>query len=104
MQASIRELDRNHALLSGNLTMHNIHEVLLQGNALLKQASGHWQLDMAEVQQVSSAGAALLIEWLRLSAALKIDFTIINFPEALKPILSVSDLELIFQPLLRPIE
>lgn len=101
MQASIRQLDQHSAMLSGSLTLHNAKQLLEQGAALLKQAPDHWLLDMAEVQQVSSAGAALLIEWLKQSQQQNKQFSIKNFPQQLQPILAISDLEPIFAPLLR---
>lgn len=101
MQASIQSIDETSAMLSGDLTLHQVGQLLEQGAALIKRAPQCWQVDMLEVQQVSSAGAALLIEWLKICQQQGKQFSIKNFPKSLQPILSISDLQPIFTPLLR---
>lgn len=104
MTANIVAQGSDLALLSGSLNLKTVGGLLTQGNLLIAAAQQEWTLDMSAVEGVSSAGAALLVEWLKQSTVLKKPFYIKNFPESLRPILEVSDLMALFTPLLRPEE
>lgn len=91
----------DRALLSGPLHVHSIHAVQEQGVQLIAQAPQLWVVDMAEVTQVSSAGVALLLHWLRAARKHNKGFYIEHLPDAMRPILQISDLNPLFAPLLR---
>lgn len=92
------------AKLEGDLTLKTVAGLLPQGVQLIQQAQQQWQLDMSAVGEVSSAGAALLVEWLKAAQQRKLPFFIVHLPEKLIPILEISDLTLLFAPLLRASE
>lgn len=100
MGIQLQRLDDDKAALSGDLLNTTVVSVIDEGKQLLKAAGDVWSLDMAQVERVSSAGVALLLEWLRTAnqagKTLKID----NLPEHIQPIISVSDLNQVFDPLL----
>lgn len=92
------------ATIEGHLSLHTVGNLLKPGIELIHQSSQTWQLDMSKVESVSSAGAALLLEWLKVAKQQNKTLTIQNMPESLKPILEISDLSALFAPLLRPSE
>lgn len=92
----------DRAQLSGDLTHKTVVDVLPQGLALLQQAGDEWTVSLQGVGQVSSAGVALLLEWLRAATALNKALYIECLPEHMEPIIRISDLEPVFSPLLRP--
>ena len=100
MSLSLISIDAQHAELSGAMTKSTVMSVLSQGQQLLKSAQGQWQLDMAAVTQVSSAGAALLLDWLRTAKASHVEFHIQNLPQAMRPIFAISDLDPLFEDVL----
>lgn len=91
------------ALLSGDLTAATVSAVLPQGLVLLAEAGEHWTLDMSAVGKVSSAGVALLLEWLRAASAAGTALHIEHLPRHMMPIIRISDLQPLFAPLLRPL-
>jgi len=101
MKASIIPLSVSEAKLAGDLTMHTVTAILPQGVALIKQAKTVWRLDMAAVQQVSSAGVALLLEWLKAAEKDGKTLEIQQFPEHMLSIIEISGLEPFFTPLFR---
>lgn len=92
----------DRAELSGDLTHNTVVDVLPQGLALLQQAGNQWTVSLQGVGKVSSAGVALLLEWLREATALNKVLYIECLPEHMEPIIRISDLEPVFGPLLRP--
>lgn len=101
IKASITSLSESEAKLACDLTMHTVTAVLPQGIALIKQAKTVWRLDMAAVQQVSSAGVALLIEWLKVAEKDGKTLEIQQLPEHMLSIIEISGLEPLFTPLFR---
>lgn len=101
VNASLTALSVSEAKLAGDLTMHTVASVLPQGQALIKQAKDVWRLDMTEVQQVSSAGVALLLEWLKAVEKDGKTLELQNLPEHMLSIIEISGLEPMFSPLFR---
>lgn len=99
--AVLTKLDANTAALSGDLTHVSVVDVLPQGLQLLAQAESEWLLDMQQVGQLSSAAVALLLEWLRAANKANKSLVLRNFPQHLWPLIRISDLETVFDPLLR---
>ncbi|MAY14203.1 MULTISPECIES: STAS domain-containing protein [Oceanospirillaceae] len=100
MSVSLTRIDDNRAELAGSLLATTVVSVLPDGEKLIRAAKGQWTLNMAAVNEVSSAGVALLLEWLRCATAAGINLHIENLPEHMKPIISISDLDSLFEPLL----
>ncbi|MFY9179328.1 MAG: STAS domain-containing protein [Venatoribacter sp.] len=96
------EQNSQQAKLLGDLTLNSVPQVVELGQQLIKQAQHQWVLDMTAVEQVSSVGVALLLQWLRQCRQQQVQFVIVGLPQAMRPILRISDLEPIFLPLLRP--
>lgn len=101
VSTSIISTSANSAKLRGDLTMHTVADILPQGLDLLKQAKSNWRLDLAEVEQVSSAGVALLLEWLKAAEKSGITLELQDFPERMLSIIQISGLEPLFLPLFR---
>ena len=100
MSVSLTRVDDNRAELSGSLLASTVVSVLPTGEKLIRAAAGEWTVNMAAVTDVSSAGVALLLEWLRCATAAGVSFHIENLPEHMKPIIDISDLDALFEPLL----
>lgn len=99
---SITATSEQNAKLAGNLSMHSVAAILPQGLALLNKAPNVWTIDMSEVQQVSSAAVALLLEWLKVAEASGKRLELQGVPEHMHSIISISGLEPLFVPLFRP--
>lgn len=52
-----------------------------------------WLIDLAEVEQVDSAGVALLVEWLRMAKSQQASLCFRNIPVQMQAIIEVSDLD-----------
>ncbi|MCD8523583.1 MAG: STAS domain-containing protein [Saccharospirillaceae bacterium] len=100
MSVSLNRIDERRAELSGSLLASTVVSVLAAGEKLIRTAPGEWTLNMAGVTGVSSAGVALLLEWLRCATAANVSFHIENLPAHMKPIIDISDLGGLFDPLL----
>lgn len=100
MPAYIKRLDASRAELGGNLTNESVVSLVAEGNELLKSAQTEWVLDMSQVNKVSSAAVALLLEWLRSAINNRIEFKIEHLPDHMRPIMEISDLNAVFEPLL----
>lgn len=98
--AELRSTDDNRAQLSGDLLNTTVVAVVEAGKQQIAQAGSRWTLDMSGVERVSSAGVALLLEWLRAAQQHKVELKIENLPGHMQPILEISDLEPLFEPLL----
>ena len=55
---------------------------------------------MSGVGRVSSVGVALILEWLRAANAQNIELKIKNLPQHMRPIIDISDLQPVIEPLL----
>ncbi len=100
MTGTITRVDQNRAEIRGDLDNSTVPALLNEGSVLLQAAAGQWTLDLAAVDKVSSAGVAMLLEWMRQSDAAGISLRIENLPLHMKPIISISDLDPLFEPLL----
>lgn len=100
MSAELRMTSSNSACLSGDLLNSTVVAVSEPGKNLLQKAGHCWTLDMANVERVSSAGVALLLEWLRAANAANVEFKIVNLPQGMLPIIDISDLSPLFEPIL----
>lgn len=98
--AELRMSSSDCACLSGDLINDTVVTVIEPGKNLLQKAGDRWTVDMAGVDRVSSAGVALLLEWLRAANAAKVEFKIVNLPEHMRPIIEISDLEPLFESVL----
>lgn len=100
MTTTLTRIDGSRAEVHGDLLNDTVPAVLPEGSRLLAVAGDSWTVDLAGVGKVSSAGVAMLLEWMRVAAAAGVALHIANLPEHMRPIISVSDLEPLFEPLL----
>jgi len=98
--AELSSISQDRAQLSGDLLNNTVVAVIEPGKKLMAAAAENWTLDMVAVERVSSAGVALLLEWLRYARSRNLEFKIENLPSHMQPIIRVSDLEPLFEPLL----
>lgn len=96
----IIRIDDHHAGIQGDLLLTTVSDLLAEGNRLLLASGGKWNVSLAGVGKVSSAGVALLLEWMRSAAAAGVVYTITDLPQHMQPIISISDLEPLFEPVL----
>ncbi|ASP38752.1 hypothetical protein CHH28_08680 [Bacterioplanes sanyensis] len=92
----------NRALLRGDLTLATVTPLARRGCCLISAAEDSWTVDMSGVEQVSSAAVALLLNWYRYCQQRELTLSIVAMPERLRPILAISDLQPLFEPLLTP--
>lgn len=87
------------ATLSGDLTVHSVAGVIDAGEAAIRAAGGEWILDLSGVDRFSSAGVALLLNWMRFCLSQKVSLRLDNIPADMQAIIDVCDLESVFAPL-----
>lgn len=99
-KAQLRMTTNACATLSGDLLNNTVVDVIEPGKHLLSKAGARWTVDMSEVGRVSSVGVALILEWLRAANSQNIEFRICNLPDHMRPIIDISDLQPVIEPLL----
>ena len=72
------------AVVSGPVTLANVHAVLEEGRALLRQ--GVRTIDLGEVTELDSSLLAVLIAWRRESQAARVELAVEQLPEGLATI------------------
>lgn len=95
----LKKIDSQNAELSGDLTADTVVAVLVEGRALIDQAETHWTLEMTGVGRVSSVAVALLLDWIRYAQGKRVEIGFRSVPDHMLPIIEVSDLEPLFDPL-----
>lgn len=88
------------AMVSGDLTLHTVASLIESGEQAMKGADGKLMIDLADVSQFSSAGVALILNWLRYAQTLDVTLQIRNPPSDLPAIIDVCDLDEVFEPVL----
>ncbi|RMD70109.1 MAG: STAS domain-containing protein [Gammaproteobacteria bacterium] len=88
----IKPLEEGHFLLSGALTFDNVPAIWEETRALF---SSHKRLtlDLGGIRHTTSAGLALLIEWLRLARSHNQTLAYVNVPGQMRALIEVSDLD-----------
>lgn len=99
-KAELRMTSSSAASLSGDLLNHTIVPVIEPGKQLLAKAGAEWTVDMSGVGRTSSVGVALILEWLRTANAQNTTLKIKNLPQHMLPIIDISDLQPVIEPLL----
>ena len=87
------------AALSGDLTLHTVTALIADGERAIAAAPAQWTLDLSGVNRFSSAGVALLLNWMRVCVSQNKSLRLVNIPEDMRAIISVCDLEDVFAPL-----
>ena len=100
VNAELRMTSSSCACLSGDLLNSTIIEVIEPGKHLLSKAGSEWTVDMSGVGRVSSVGVALILEWLRAANEQNTTLKIKNLPQHMLPIIDISDLQPVIEPLL----
>lgn len=103
-QPMFKNTGQGTAELSGDLTLHTVAALASEGDTdiqnVVQNAGTTWQLDLQHVGRFSSAGVALLLGWLRLCTTGNITMSVINVPTDMRGILSVCDLDSVFEPVI----
>lgn len=86
--------------VAGDLTLHTVASLIKPGHEAIAQAQGQVVVDLAAVSRFSSAGVALILNWLRAAEAHKVSLMIKNPPADLPAIIEVCDLDAVFEPVL----
>ncbi|GAA6144571.1 STAS domain-containing protein [Thalassolituus maritimus] len=86
--------------VSGDLTLHTVSGLIVDGQKAIRSAQGELDINLADVSRFSSAGVALLLNWLRTAEAANVAVTIKHPPKDMPAILEVCDLNAVFQPVL----
>lgn len=98
--ANLTRINDQRAELNGELLFDSVTPLLSSGRDLMAASGGEWCVDMAGVSRASSVGVALLLDWIRYASQTGVDIRIKAMPDLLKPIINVSDLDELFEPLL----
>ena len=88
--------------LQGALDRHTAANLVMQGRQAIAQAEAEFIVDLKQVTQVTSAGIAVLIEWIKVCQHQNKAMSIENLPEKAASIIDISNLQPLFTPLLRP--
>jgi phospholipid transport system transporter-binding protein len=92
-ETAIRPQDDDSYLISGELNMQTVPNLLQQVEPILARSQGEVCLDLQGVSRSDSAGLALLVEWLRFARERDRKLSFRNLPEQLRDIARVSGLE-----------
>ena len=96
---ALKQVSSDQAALSGDLTLHTVTSVISEGEEAIGKASTQWTLDLSDVGRFSSAGVALLLNWLRVCETQNKSLRLKNIPDDMQAIIDVCDLEGVFAPL-----
>jgi len=96
---ALKQVSSDQAALSGDLTLHTVTSVISEGEQAIGKATKEWTLDLSGVGRFSSAGVALLLNWLRVCETQNKSLRLQNIPDDMQAIIDVCDLEGVFVPL-----
>lgn len=86
----IKTIDNNRFAVQGDLDFETVLLIQNKGKELIDQASEHFYIDLRFVSNATSAGVALLLDWMRYAKSLSKEITYINTPPKLSEIAHVS--------------
>lgn len=81
--------------VEGTLDFSTVNALVAEAGALFP-AQGTLQIDLAGVGSANSAGLALLLEWLDMARARRLDLQYLNLPDSLQRIAAISSLGHLF--------
>ena len=90
---SVIEQSEHYFVLSGELNRHSVSSIKLPKVASNNQIT----LDLAQLNQVDTAGLAWLIDTLSQLQRNHISLTLVNLPEQLKKLMKLGDVENLFE-------
>ncbi len=77
--------------VDGVLDFATVSRLFRESDVLFRD-QGRLRIDLAGVEAANSAGLALLLEWMDLARARRVDLRFLNLPESLQRIASFSNL------------
>lgn len=86
--------------VSGDLTLYTVSGLILDGQKAIRSAQDRLVINLSGVSHFSSAGVALLLNWLRTAETENVVVTIKHPPRDMPAILDLCDLNGVFQPVL----
>lgn len=86
--------------LKGDLTLNTVTDLIDAGQAAVRDADGTLSIDLSQVGVFSSAGVALLLNWLRLAETERVALSVVSPPADMQAIVALCDLDELFAPLL----
>ncbi len=89
-RARLRTLGAGEARVEGALDFDTVRPLFTAGEALLRRP-GALRIDLGGIDSANSAGLALLLEWLDLARARRVDLRFANPPDALLRIAALSN-------------
>lgn len=90
---SVQARDNNVYVISGELNMQTVPDVLTDVENILDASQGDICFDLGEVTRSDSAGLALLVEWMQQAGQRQRKLSFSHLPEQLLAIARVSGLE-----------
>jgi len=92
-ETAIQQQDENSYLISGELNMQTVPDLLQQVEPILSRSQDEVCFDLQAVSRSDSAGLALLVEWMRFARQRDRRLSFRNLPDQLRDIARVSGLE-----------
>lgn len=92
-ETAIQPQDDNSYLISGELNMQTVPDLLQQVEPILSRSQGEVCFDLRAVTRSDSAGLALLVEWMQFARQRDRKLSFRNLPEQLRDIARISGLE-----------
>jgi phospholipid transport system transporter-binding protein len=89
----LRRRDDGTVELSGRITFHTVPEYVARAAEIVNDARAAVTLDLGKVEQIDSAGVALLLEWLEQARAGQRELHFVNVPEQTRRLIGVSGLD-----------
>ena len=92
-ETAIQQQDDNSYLISGELNMQTVPDLLQQVEPILSRSQGEVCFDLQAVSRSDSAGLALLVEWMQFARQRDRKLSFRNLPDQLRDIARVSGLD-----------
>lgn len=90
---AIQAQDDNSYLISGELNMQTVPDLLQRVEPILTRGNGEICFDLQQVTRTDSAGLALLVEWMQAARQRQLAISFRNLPDQLRDIARISGLD-----------
>jgi phospholipid transport system transporter-binding protein len=93
MAAKLVALEPSSWRVEGSIDYYSVLDLRNEGERQMAEGEGPFRFDFEGVDQVNTAGLALLLCWRRWAAAHRVSLALVNLPAELRSIARISDLE-----------
>ena len=83
-------------LITGNVHFDNVTALCEDGRTYIDSVQGEATVDFAQVEQIDSSAAALLLDWLRYAKQHAKTLSCINMPESLRAMIRIGGISEFF--------